>query len=217
MTAEPQSYGLWLLVIVNSAVFILFALSFFRPQTQRDWRSLGAFGAFVVALFTEMYGFPLTLYVLSGWLQSAYPQVNWFAHESGHLLEMLFGWKSNPHFGPFHLLSFALIGGGFWLIAVSWHVLWTAQRQGRIAVIGPYARLRHPQYAGFVLILTGFLVQWPTLLTLAMYPLLVWMYVRLARIEERESERRFGDAYRRYAARVPAFWPAWRQKPARTP
>lgn len=208
MTGAPQAYGLWLLVLVNSAVFILFALSFFRPQTKRDWRSLGAFSAFVVALFTEMYGYPLTLYVLSGWLQSAYPGVNWFAHDSGHLLEMLFGWKSNPHFGPFHLLSFALIGGGFWLIAAAWHVLWVAQRTGRLAVTGPYTRVRHPQYVGFVLILTGFLVQWPTLLTLAMYPFLVWMYVRLARTEERESEGRFGDAYRQYAARVPAFLPA---------
>ncbi len=207
MTAAPQAYGLWILVFVNSAVFILFALSFFRPQTDRDWRSLGAFSAFVVALFTEMYGYPLTLYVLSGWLQSAYPGVNWFAHDSGHLLEMMFGWKSNPHFGPFHLLSFVLIGGGFWLIAAAWHVLWAAQRSGKLAVTGPYARIRHPQYVGFVLILTGFLVQWPTLLTLAMYPFLVWMYVRLSRVEERESERRFGDAYRRYAARVPAFLP----------
>jgi protein-S-isoprenylcysteine O-methyltransferase Ste14 len=207
MTTEPQAYGLWLLVAINSAVFVLFALSFFKPQTPRDWRSLGAFSAFVVALFTEMYGFPLTLYLLSGWLQSAYPDVNWFAHDSGHLLEMLFGWKSNPHLGPFHLLSFVLIGGGFWLIAAAWHVLWAAQRSGRLAVTGPYARLRHPQYLGFILILTGFLVQWPTLLTLAMYPFLVWMYVRLARAEERDSERRFGDDYRSYAARVPAFLP----------
>lgn len=207
MTPEPQAYGLWPLVIVNSAVFILFALSFFKPKTGRDWRSFGAFGAFVVALFTEMYGFPLTLYVLSGWLQSAYPQIDWFAHDSGHLPEMLLGWQSNPHFGPFHLLSFALIGGGFWLIAAAWHVLWAAQRQGTVAETGPYAHLRHPQYAGFVLILTGFLVQWPTLLTLAMYPFLVWMYVRLARAEERDSERQFGDAWRRYAARVPAFLP----------
>jgi len=207
MTTEPQAYGLWLLVVVNSAVFVLFALSFFKPQTQRDWRSLGAFSAFVVALFTEMYGFPLTLYLLSGWLQSTWPEVNWFAHDSGHLPEMLFGWRANPHFGPFHLLSFALIGGGFWLIASAWHVLWAAQRSGRLAVTGPYARLRHPQYLGFILILTGFLVQWPTLLTLAMYPFLVWMYVRLAQTEERESARRFGEEYRTYAARVPAFLP----------
>lgn len=214
MTLEPQAYGLWLLVIINSAVFIIFAFSFFKPQTKRDWRSLGAFSAFVVALFTEMYGFPLTLYLLSGWLQSARPGVNWFAHDPGHLPEMLFGWKANPHFGPFHLISFVLIGGGFWLISVAWHHLWTAQRQDCLTVTGPYAHMRHPQYAGFILIMTGFLFQWPTLLTLVMYPFLVWMYARLARAEEIDSERRFGDAYRRYAKIVPAFLPAWSGRPA---
>ena len=110
---DVPAYGLWSLVIINSAVFIFFAFSFFKPQTKRDWRSFSAFSAFLVALFTEMYGFPLTIYLLSGWLQSRYPNVNWFSHDAGHLLEMMFGWKSNPHFGPFHLLSFAFIGGGF--------------------------------------------------------------------------------------------------------
>ena len=116
MSDEPQAYGLWSLVIINSVVFILFAYSFFKPQTGRDWRSFGAFSAFLVALFTEMYGFPLTIYFLSGWLQSRYPGVDWLSHDAGHLLEMMFGWKANPHFGPFHVLSFIFIGGGFLLI-----------------------------------------------------------------------------------------------------
>lgn len=207
MNAAPQAYGLWLLVAVNAAVFILFAFSFFRPRTGRDWRSFGAFSAFLVALFAEMYGFPLTLYLLSGWLQSRQSGIDWFAHESGHLVEMLFGWTANPHFGPFHFLSLALIGAGFWLIAAAWRVLYAAQRAGRLAVGGPYARLRHPQYAGFVLVMLGFLVQWPTLLTVLMFPVLVVMYVRLARSEEREAEARFGAAYADYARRVPAFLP----------
>ena len=188
MTDAGASYGLWLLVFINSAVFIIFAFSFFKPQTKRDWRSFGAFSAFVVALFTEMYGFPLTIFFLSGWLQSTWPEVDWFAHDSGHLPEMMFGWQSNPHFGPFHLLSFVFIGGGFWLISVAWYHLWNAQRQGLLATTGPYARIRHPQYVGFVLIMLGFLVQWPTLLTLAMFPVLVWMYARLARDQAREEE-----------------------------
>ena len=116
MSTETAAYGLWGLVIVNSVIFILFAYSFFKPQTVRDWRSFGAFSAFLVALFAEMYGFPLTIYFLSGWLQSRFPGVDWFSHDAGHLLEMLFGWKTNPHFGPFHVLSFVLIGGGFLLI-----------------------------------------------------------------------------------------------------
>ena len=207
MNPSAPAYGLWLLVALNSAVFIIFAFSFAKPQSKRDWRSFSAFSAFIVALFTEMYGFPLTIYLLSGWLQSRYPGVDWLAHDAGHLLESLFGWKSNPHFGPFHLLSFAFIGGGFWLLASSWKVLYAAQHAHALATTGPYARIRHPQYAAFVLIMLGFLVQWPTLLTLAMFPVLVFMYVRLARREEREVLNEFGAAYRRYAARTPAFFP----------
>lgn len=207
MGDHGSAYGLWLLVIINSAVFILFALSFFKPRTGRDWRSFGAFSAFLVALFTEMYGFPLTIYLLSGWLQSNYPDVNWFAHDSGHLLEMMFGWKTNPHYGPFHLLSFIFIGGGFVLLSAAWRVLYQAQQTGTLAQTGPYAYVRHPQYVGFVLILAGFLFQWPTILTLAMFPVLVFMYWRLALSEEREVTAELGNAYRQYAARVPRFTP----------
>jgi len=209
MTQEPPAYGLWGLVVLNSIVFILFAFSFFKPRSRRDWRSFGAFSAFLVALFAEMYGFPLSIYLLSGWLQSHYPSINWMSHDAGHLLEMMFGWRANPHFGPFHLLSFALIGGGFILIAAAWRVLYDAQRQATLATGGPYDYVRHPQYAGFILVLTGFLLQWPTLLTLAMFPVLVVMYVQLAKQEEKETRAVFGDAYDRYAARVPAFLPRW--------
>lgn len=207
MSGQVPSYGLWSLVLINSAVFILFGLSFFKPRTKRDWRSFGAFSAFLVALFTEMYGFPLTIYFLSGWLRANYPEVDWLSHDAGHLPEMLFGWRTNPHFGPFHLLSFALIGGGFVLISATWRVLYEAQRRGALATTGPYAYVRHPQYAGFILIMLGFLVQWPTILTLAMFPVLAWMYLRLARAEERDARAVFGEAYMRYAAVVPAFMP----------
>lgn len=207
MNEQMPAYGLWGLVLLNSAIFIMFAFSFFKPESVRDWRSFGGFSAFIVALFTEMYGFPLTIYVLSGWLQSRYPNVDWLSHDSGHLFEMMFGWKANPHFGPFHILSFVLIGGGFMLISAAWRVLYEAQRQKALATTGPYAYVRHPQYTGFILVMLGFLLQWPTLLTLAMFPVLVWMYVRLAHTEEREALAMFGDSYRRYAARVPGFFP----------
>lgn len=206
---ETSGYGLWSLVIINSAVFIIFAFSFFKPQSKRDWRSFGAFSAFLVALFTEMYGFPLTLYFLSGWLQSNYPEVNWLSHDAGHLLEMLFGWKANPHFGPFHVLSMVFIGGGFWLLAAAWKVLYAAQQTRMLAMSGPYARIRHPQYVAFIMIMFGFLLQWPTILTLFMFPVLVFMYARLARREEAEVRAEFGDEYARYAANTPAFIPRW--------
>lgn len=207
MTDAQPAYGLWSLVIVNSAVFIIFAYSFFKPQTTRDWRSFGAFSAFLVALFVEMYGFPLTIFLLSGWLQTNYPNINWFSHDAGHLLEMIFGWKTNPHAGPFHMASFVFIGGGFLLISAGWSRLYQAQRRHALATGGIYSYVRHPQYDGFILVMFGFLLQWPTLLTLAMFPVLTYMYVRLARSEEQEAIATFGDAYRRYMSEVPGFLP----------
>ena len=205
-TAAP-AYGLWSLAIINSLVFIIFAFSFAKPQSPRDWRSFGAFSAFLVALFTEMYGFPLTIYLLSGWLSTRFPGIDWMSHDSGHLLETTVGWKANPHFGAFHILSNILIAAGFWLLASAWKVLYEAQHRHKLATTGAYARIRHPQYAGFVLIMVGFLFQWPTLVTLVMFPILVFMYVHLARREERDSIAEFGEEYVRYASKTPALFP----------
>jgi len=216
MNDTAPAYGLWSLVIINSAVFIFFALSFAKPQSRRDWRSFGAFAAFIVALFAEMYGFPLTIYLISGWLQSRYPQLDILSHDAGHLWSAVFGLKGDPHFGAMHILSYILIAGGFILIGSAWRVLHAAQQSGTLASTGPYDYVRHPQYVGFVLVLLGFLAQWPTLLTLAMFPVLVVMYVRLAKQEEREVRAAFGELYDRYAARVPAFVPRWSRIMKRT-
>ncbi len=205
---NAPAYGLWSLVVINSLVFIIFAFSFTHPKSPRDWRSFGAFSAFIVALFTEMYGFPLTIYLISGWLASRYPGVDFLSHDAGHLLETLFGWRGNPHFGPFHLLSTLLIGGGFILLASAWKVLYKAQQEANLAVRGPYAYIRHPQYVAFILIMFGFLLQWPTLPTLLMFPVLVWMYIRLARREEADVVAEFDEQYGDYAARTPAFIPS---------
>ncbi len=216
MTDEP-AYGLWSLVVINSLVFIIFAFSFSKPRTARDWRSFSAFSAFIVALFVEMYGFPLTIYLLSGWLMSRYPGMDVFSHDAGHLWNTLLGWKINPHFDPLHILSNVLILGGFIILSAAWKVLYEAQRTGTLAVSGPYVYVRHPQYGGFILIMLGFLLQWPTLVTLIMFPILVTMYVRLARREEHEVLSQFGDEYRLYADRTPAFLPRARRvmaKPA---
>ena len=209
MTNEP-AYGLWSLVVINSLVFIIFAFSFTKPKTQRDWRSFSAFAAFIVALFVEMYGFPLTIYLLSGWLVRRYPGVDFLSHDAGHLWNTLLGWKVNPHFDPLHILSNVLILCGFILLSAAWKVLYEAQRTRTLAVTGPYVYIRHPQYDGFILIMLGFLLQWPTLITLIMFPILVFMYVRLARREEREVLLEFGETYRRYMLSTPAFFPRLR-------
>ncbi len=206
MTQEG-AYGLWVLVILNSAIFIVFAFSFTKPRTPRDWRSFGAFSAFIVALFTEMYGFPLTIYLLSGWLAKLHPHADLMSHDSGHLWSTIFGWKGNPHVSPLHIASDVLIFGGFILLSSAWRVLYQAQRSGQLATEGVYARVRHPQYVAFIVIMFGFLLQWPTILTLPMFPVLVFMYVRLAHAEEREAQQTFGAAWDAYAARVPRWVP----------
>jgi protein-S-isoprenylcysteine O-methyltransferase Ste14 len=207
MNSDSNGYGLWVLVVINTIIFVVFALSFTRPRTARDWRSVGAFSAFVIALFTEMYGFPLTIYLLSGWLGSRYPVADPWSHDNGHLWDTLLGLGGNPHASPLHLLSNVAIGGGLVLLALAWPVLHRAQREHGLASTGPYSYVRHPQYAGFVLVMAGFLLQWPTLITLAMFPILVPMYVRLAKREERDALAEFGDEYRAYAVVTPRFIP----------
>ena len=207
MNHNEPAYGLWSLVIINSAIFIMFAFSFFKPATKRDWRTFSAFSAFIVALFVEMYGFPLTIYLLSGWLQTRFPGLDLLSHDAGHLWSTLLGEKGDPHFGFLHIVSYVFLGFGFYLLSTAWHVLYHAQRRHSLATAGPYARIRHPQYVAFVLILLGFLFQWPTILTLAMFPFLLVMYGRLAIIEEGEMRAQFGSDYELYAARTPRFWP----------
>ncbi|WP_395018980.1 methyltransferase family protein [Dongia sp.] len=199
--------NLWLLVVLNAAVFIIFAFSFSRPSTPRDWRAFGAFSAFLVALFTEIYGVPLTIYLLSGRLQSRYPGIDLLSHDAGHLWLTLFGIKGDPHFGPLHIVSGLVIAGGFILLSAAWKVLYRAQQQHALATTGVYGRIRHPQYAGFILIMLGFLIQWPTVLILVMFPLLAAMYVRLAHREDEDAARTFGSAFFAYLAAVPAWFP----------
>ncbi|MDM8349676.1 isoprenylcysteine carboxylmethyltransferase family protein [Pseudomonas sp. sp1636] len=204
---NESAYGLWTLVIINSAIFIFFAFSFTKPQTKADWRSLGAFSAFVVALFTEMYGFPLSIYFLSGWLTDKYPGVDFLSHENGHLWHTLLGFEGNAHWDPLHIASNVVIVLGFFMLASAWAVLHKAQQTRSLASTGWYARCRHPQYIAFIMIMFGFLLQWPTLPTLVMFPILVVVYVRLAKREEQMALAEFGDEYRIYMHNTPVWIP----------
>lgn len=209
---DESAYGLWTLVILNSAIFIIFAFSFTKPKTITDWRSLGVFSAFILALFTEMYGFPLTIYFLSGWLSDKFPDLDLFAHSSGHLWAVLLDTKIDPHFHPIHLVANVFIILGFVTLSASWRVLHAAQSKHSLAMTGLYSKVRHPQYIGFIFIMFGFLVMWPTILTLAMFPILVFMYYKLAKSEEKKAIEEFDDEYKRYMQNVPAFIPKPRDK-----
>jgi len=202
---DVPSYGDWSLSVTYTLVFVLLVFCFYRPRTGHDWQAFGAFAVFLAALFAEMFGFPLTIYLLAGFGSPTSPSIQLLPHEIGQLLGMMFDWRANPPFGLFQLASTVLILGGFVLLAAAWSTLHKAHQRRELARTGVYARVRHPEYAAFMLVMTGFLLQWPTLLTLVMFPLLVVFYVRRARGEEREALERFGEPYRHYLAVTPAF------------
>ncbi len=169
-----------------------------------EWRSLGIFTAFIVALFTEMYGFPLTIYLLTSLLGRAYPVADPFTHVNGHLLVAL-GGGSKLIWLLVMAISSGLFWGGFVILAKGWKKI--HHGQGELVTEGIYARVRHPQYLGLWMITVGLLIQWPTIATVLMSPILMLAYWRLARREERELEERFGEQYLTYKREVPAFWP----------
>lgn len=201
---DEYSYGLWSTVIVNILVFGIFTYTAFKPATKRDWRTLGAFTAFMVALFSEMFGFPLTIYFLTSILGSKYPVFDPFTHLNGHLWVALSG-GSIVVYSILHPLSNVFIFSGLIVIAIGWKGIHAGN--GELVTSGIYKYIRHPQYSGFVLMIVGFLIQWPTIITLIMAPILLVMYTKLAKKEEKKMVELFGEKYEEYRKQVPAFIP----------
>ena len=198
------AYGFWSLVIANVLIFLFFILTFLTPVKKREWRDMGVTAAFIVALFTEMYGFPLTIYILTAVLGSKYPALNPFAHESGHLWVAFFGGGALM-LALIHVISNAFMIAGFFIMGSGWRRIHSAK--GGLVTGGVYAYMRHPQYSGLFLVTLGLLIQWPTMITVVMWPVLIVAYYKLARKEEGEIEREFPDAYKKYKENVPMFVP----------
>lgn len=201
---DRYAYGLWGAVLINILIFSIFTYSAFRPATKRDWRTLGAFTAFMVALFSEMFGFPLTIYFLTSILGNKYPVLDPFTHLNGHLWVALAG-GSPVLYSILHPLSNILIISGLFVISIGWKGIHSGN--GELVTHGIYRYVRHPQYSGFILMIIGFLIQWPTIITLITAPILLIMYIKLAKKEERKMIELFGEKYAEYSKEVPAFIP----------
>ncbi|MFQ6042328.1 MAG: methyltransferase family protein [Candidatus Poribacteria bacterium] len=206
---SSYDYGVWPAVILSILLFGVFVLSFLRPKGKVEWRSMGFFLAFIIALFTEMYGFPLTIYILTSMFGVKLGLANPFSHIDGHLLGTIIGapeW-AKPIIcllgGIFMLAGLVIMGKGFKQIHSA---------KGELVTDGLYSYVRHPQYAGLFLITLGMMIQWPTMITMIMWPILMIVYYRLALKEERQMEATFGDRYIEYKRRVPAFAPRFKRR-----
>lgn len=197
------AYGFWSLVAINIGLFAFFILSFLTPVKKREWRSMGATLAFFVALFTEMYGFPLTIYILTAILGSKYPALNPFSHASGHLWLTFLG-GGQVMMTVIHLVSNVFVFIGFVIMWKGWKLIHSAKG---LVTEGPYAHIRHPQYSGLSLIMIGMLIQWPTIITALMFPVLIFVYYRLSKREESDMMVLYGAEYRSYMEKTPMFIP----------
>ncbi|MGE5306166.1 MAG: methyltransferase family protein [Alphaproteobacteria bacterium] len=202
-------YGNWPVVLTSSIIFILFFFFLTRPRRPKEWTGAGLAAAFFISLFTEMFGVPLTIYLLAP-LLGVDPR--FFGMYESHLWAYLLAQSGiiSLKAGVFlvMLVSTALLIVGFILLVLGWKQVYRGR--GRLVATGLYGKLRHPQYAGLILTVVAFLIQWPTILTVGLAPFLIGRYMLLAREEDRELEKEFGEQFRHYRETVPAFIPSMR-------
>ncbi len=200
---SENAYGNWGIVITMVLISLFFISKFIPLRTKIEKRSGGALITFIVALFAEMYGFPLTIYLLSHFIGIKIP----LDHVSGHLLGDLitFLGLGNGWFIVM-LVSNILLILGIWVISEGWQLVY--ESEGKLVTHGIYKYIRHPQYTGIFIMTLGFMIQWPTLVTLILWPFVIAMYVKLARIEEHQVMEKFPKEYSKYQKRTPMFFPS---------
>jgi len=204
MTEFAEHYNHWTTVVLMVVIASWLLYRYVAPASWKEWAGAGMVQAFIIALYAEMYGFPLTIYLLTGFLGVDLPLTSY----SGHLWATLLG------YGPVGAilemtLGYTFVATGLALLIFGWREVHQARREERLGTHGPYSLMRHPQYTGIMLAVVGQLIHWPTLPTLILAPFIVWLYVRLARREEAQMIARFGEKYQAYRRHVPMFLPRW--------
>ena len=206
MFSDTPAGGVWGLTAVMVVIASWILYRYVAPRSWREWTRAGLIQAFIIALYAEMYGFPLTIYLLSGFLGLDIP----WLHQSGHLWATLFGWG---HTGAMleMLVGYAIVFFGISLLIEGWREVYLATQRNQLAISGLYKLVRHPQYTGIFLAIFGQLIHWPTIPTLLLFPIVVWAYYRLAKKEEQEMMEKFGTEYWNYQNAVPMFFPRRRE------
>lgn len=194
--------GHWALTLIMIVVGLWIVVTYLAPKSWKEWRNAGVLQAFIVALYVEMYGFPLTIYLLTAYLGVDIP----WLHFNGHLWAALLGLGETGAMIEM-FIGFGIVIVGVMLIFRGWYLIYSAQKEDRLVTEGIYSYIRHPQYTGIFLVLIGQLIHWPTLPTLLLFPLIVWLYYRLAKKEEQHMVDTFGQAYERYREQTPMFIP----------
>ncbi len=193
--------GMWGLAAIVTVIASWLMYRYLAPQSWKEWTRAGVLQAFLIAFYAEMYGFPLTIYFLARFFGL---DLAWT--KGGNLWAQLFG-TPVAHIVAM-VLGYAIVFSGATLVADGWRRIHRARREEKLMTDGVYARMRHPQYTGLFLIVFGEgVVHWPTIVSVAAFPIIVLSYTLLARKEERQMLAKFGDEYREYQRRVPMFIP----------
>lgn len=193
--------GAWGMAAIVIVIVSWLMYRYLAPQSWKEWTRAGVLQAFIIAFYAEMYGFPLTIYFLARFVGL---DVEWV--EGGNLWAQIFGTQT-AHLVAM-ILGYMIVFAGATLVADGWRRIHRARREEKLVTEGVYSHMRHPQYTGLFLILFGEgIVHWPTIVSVAAFPVIVLAYTLLARKEERQMVEKFGDEYREYQRHVPMFIP----------
>ena len=196
--------GTWAITIIMVVIASWVVFKYLVPKGFKEWGNAGLIQAFIIALYAEMYGFPLTIYFLTSFLGFDIP----WLHVNGHLWASLIGRGVGMAMLEM-IVGYTFVFFGLSLIVRGWKQIYEARKEERLVIDGVYRYIRHPQYTGIYLAIFGQLIHWSTIPTLLLFPVIVFAYYILARKEERAMLDRFGDEYRTYMDRVPKFFPGW--------